>query len=599
MSTTTLSRFCVVILLGTHAALLLDGARTNFVTSDEVAHLAAGISHWKTGTYCLFRVNPPLPRMLAVIPVFLSAPRTDGIKSIDVPWARQEWEDGRRFAADNSDQYFKLVQLSRLSGVAWSLIGGWLVYRWASRLFGVSSGLLALALWCFEPNLLGHAQLLTPDVPATVAALAVCFAFWCLQQEPSWMRATICGVLLGVAFLTKLTLLILIPAFFLLWLLQSLIVMRDRDRLHPKPSLGRLLYLFAISLVVLNLGYEFSGTCTRLNEFPFVSHLLAGDLVGEVNIGNRFRQTLLGHLPIPLPADFVRGIDLQQHDFEVSSPRPSYLAGNLRYGGWWYYYLYGLAVKVPIGTWILFLWSIGVAYLNTNKLLEATLWLPCLLIFGIASSQTGFNHHLRYVFPIFPFVIVHISRLGRLMNSSSRLCRALIITCLICTCVSSLSIHPHQLSYFNELAGGPNNGHAHLLNSNIDWGQDLLFLKRWCDRHPEATSLSIAYANMIGPRFGGFDHFKLPQPGFRTLPSATQDDLGPLPGTYAVSVNFVRGARYWLSDSEDQLHYTDAREYAYFQHFRPIATAGYSIFIYRLTREETNEVRKLMNLPPC
>src|SRR5438046_1373943 len=97
-----------VVLLGAHAAILLDGARKNFVTADEVGHIAAGISHWETGTYSMYRVNPPLPRMLAVVPVVLDRPNTAGVQSSDVPGQRAEMSSGRQFAADNCERYFHL-----------------------------------------------------------------------------------------------------------------------------------------------------------------------------------------------------------------------------------------------------------------------------------------------------------------------------------------------------------------------------------------------------------------------------------------------------------------------------------------------------------
>src|SRR4029077_2189123 len=34
-------------------------------------------------------------------------------------------------------------------------------------------------------------------------------------------------------------------------------------------------------------------------------------------------------------------------------------------------------------------------------------------------------------------------------------------------------IHPHELSYFNPLAGGPEGGRRYLSDSNVDWGLDL------------------------------------------------------------------------------------------------------------------------------
>ena len=38
--------------------------------------------------------------------------------------------------------------------------------------------------------------------------------------------------------------------------------------------------------------------------------------------------------------------------------------------------------------------------------------------------------------------------------------------------------------------------------------------------------------------------------------------------------------------------------YTYFLQFRPIARAGYSIYIYRITEAEANDARRRMGLPP-
>ncbi len=58
---------------------------------------------------------------------------------------------------------------------------------------------------------------------------------------------------------------------------------------------------------------------------------------------------------------------------------------------------------------------------------------------------------------------------------------------------SSLWIYPHSLSYFNESIGGPKNGGAHLVNSNIDWGQDLEYFDAWQQRQPEDTPASLHF----------------------------------------------------------------------------------------------------------
>lgn len=56
-----------------------------------------------------------------------------------------------------------------------------------------------------------------------------------------------------------------------------------------------------------------------------------------------------------------------------------------------------------------------------------------------------------------------------------------IATALLATIGSTLSVYPHQLAYFNEVAGGPKNGYKHLLHSNLDWGQDIFLVREWVD----------------------------------------------------------------------------------------------------------------------
>ncbi len=157
---------------------MLYGIRCHFATRNEVAHVPAGLAVWKTGTFTLYRVNPPLPRMLVVLSVLAAQPQTDFDDLSDAPELRQKWNAARRFADANALNYMDLIRLARLAGVAWSLLGGWFVYRWTGELYGKRAGLVALALWCFGPNIIAHAQLVTADMPATVSGLAATYVFW-------------------------------------------------------------------------------------------------------------------------------------------------------------------------------------------------------------------------------------------------------------------------------------------------------------------------------------------------------------------------------------------------------------------------------------
>lgn len=596
------TRLAIVAVLALHTAVLLDCIRKNFVSVDEGGHLVAGICHWETGNYGMYRVNPPLPRMLAVLPVLLARPDTSGIRFIVGPGARAEWPSARQFATDNAKRYLAILFLARLAGVGWSLLGGWLIYRWSSELYGGRAGLVGLVVWCFEPNVLASAQMATPDLPAAVAGLAATYGFWRYLRAPSWQLAWLAGLLLGIAELTKFTLLLLYAVWPLLWFLYRL---RAPARSLPLAArAGHALLILVVSLFVLSFGYEFDGTGKPLKEFAFVSRTLGGETspgAGWSPPGGRFGSGWLGEVRLPIPAEFLCGIDAQRRDFEGGYF--SYLDGEWRDHGWWYYYGYALALKVPLGVWGLVLWgaalTIGRHPASVRWQDELFLWLPALAVLVLVSSQTGFNHHLRYVLPLFPFVIVSAAKVAYFLQPGHRKARVLVVALILWAAGSSLAVHPHYLSYFNEPGGGPDQGHDHLIDSNIDWGQDLLFLKAWLDEHPEGRPLGLAYYNFIDPRVIGIDYTqppKAPHGSFADEPRLAAD-FGPHPGYFALDVNFIRGASFFTSDGRGGLNQVGLHDYEYFRSFRPISKAGYSIFIYHISLDEANAVRRELGLP--
>jgi len=141
---------------------------------------------------------------------------------------------------------------------------------------------------------------------------------------------------------------------------------------------------------------------------------------------NRFINTWLGELPTPFPKNYLLGIDIQQHDFEDYG-RPSYLRDQWRDHGWWYYYLYAVAIKVPLGLWLLGILAIisrrrhkvrpiADSQQPTAKARdEFILLFPAIVIFVVVSSQTGFSEHMRYVLPVFPFFFVWIGGIARIL----------------------------------------------------------------------------------------------------------------------------------------------------------------------------------------
>ena len=566
-------------LLLIHAVLLAVSARLNFVTIDEIGYIPSGLSHWQTDGFSWYCVNPPLPRMVATLPLLLASPQTHYDAKPEAPGERREWIAGPQFAADNATNYFDLVYLSRWAGIAWSMLGGWLVCRWAGELYGARAGYLSLVLWCFGPNILAHAQLITPDIPATVAGFAATYAFWHYLRRPSWTRAWFAGLLLGLAESTKFTLLVL----YAVWPVLSLLYAWNPDaRGRSPPSwrtrLGHAFLVFGLSISVINLGYAFTNTGWRLGEFAFVSRLFAGASLDDGH-GNRFDGGWLGHVPVPLPADYVRGIDVQRRDFE--SGWLCYLAGEWRSPGWWYFYLYALCVKTPLGTLFLVATALMLT-LRRHRVCaawrdELSVWLPVAAILILVGSQTGLQC-LRYALPVAPFAFVGAGQLARFWQRGRWKIGVGAFVLLGGAALSSMSVYPHSLAYFNEAVGGPAQGHAHLVDSNLDWGQDLLRLKDWIDRHPEARPLHVACFTHLDPHLAGID-FQLPP-----LSPSRKSEATLEPGYYAVSINYVQGMAFPVPNAQGRFRRIPVDALGYFRRYRPFAQVGYTLFIYHITK---------------
>jgi len=492
-------RPAIVALLAAQGMLLAHSASLIAPTFNEPAHLVAGLSIWRFGRFDLYQVNPPLTHLWAAVPVALSGYDEDWSGAVDGIGARAEFQVGADFVQANHDRVLHLVRLARWFMIPFALIGGVFLYDWTCELFRSEfAGVIALAVWTFDPWVLGHGGLVTPDIPAASMGLGAGWLFWRWLRDRTWGSAVVAGLLLGLALLTKFTWFVLLPiwcAVFLIWTLADL---RDRNRpiarankldhhsmRGPFASSGQLAFMLVVALYVVNCGYLFQSTMRPLGEIEFVSRSLAGLERDYRGSGNRFRESWLGSVPIPLPAKLLEGIDLQKRDFEDYQAR-SYLRGVWRDRGWWYYYLYGLAVKTPHGTQLLLLFALVV--LARAKGMPPwpdllVILLPTVTIIVLVSSQTEFNHHVRYVIPVWTYLLVLT---GAPAVQTTPVHRLAVLACVAINMASVLTTHPNNLAYFNEAAGRSMGGYRHLAHSNLDWGQHAIeILNSPCD-YPNA-----------------------------------------------------------------------------------------------------------------
>lgn len=565
----------VALLLVIHTCLLAFQAFRDSPTLDEVGHLPAGVCHLTTGDMSLYSVNPPLARSVAATPVVLMRPRTDWKGFVNNPLNRWELEVGRRFCELNGERSLELFAAARLACIPFSLLGAIVVAMWSREWFGNAAGLLSTTLWCFSPNVLAHGHLVTPDVAATALGVTTCYLFTRWLRTPSWQRTFLLGTSLAIALLCKATWIILFGALVLQWMLLRLVTPRMYPGLDGKHVAKLFVIVPVMALVGLNHFYGWEKSFTNLGEYQFVCDALGGD--GGWEPANRFERTWMAELPVPLPVSFLRGIDFQKRDFEQGAE--SYLRGEVRQGGWWYYYLYGLAVKTPLGTLALFLVGITSCFsLAGQRMTQSRMVLlfTCpVVVFLFVSSQTGLNH-LRYVLPVLPFAFVCVG--ASTLGVSSRWQRGCIALLLMTTIVECLASYPHSLSFFNVLVGGPAHGRFHLVDSSIDWGQDMTRLRQWSEQHPEARPLYVAAFGMFDPAILGVE-YKSPPGSSVVTEQAGVWNLAD--GWYVVSVHRVQGMRRLLMPSHDR-PVAATGGYAYFQRLVPCDRIGYSLLVYQI-----------------
>jgi hypothetical protein len=417
---------------------------------------------------------------------------------------------------------------------------------------------------------------------------------------------------------------------------------------------------------VINAGYGFEGFGKPLGRFDFVSRALTVDraqpvfalpqpnnvdLLGRIREYqvNRFRGTLLENLPVPLPQYYVSGFDEQKQEAEgaqvrdLMSPQqaaalgergkeivgyPVYLDGVLRQKSWWYYFVFALMYKVPEGTWLLATLSV-IVFLKAPRAVapladELAIMLPALVVLGIMSFGTNINLGLRYVLPIFPYGFIFVGKLGPwaagLSPKLRRWAAGAVTFGLGLTILATATAHPHYLAYFNWVSGGPQRGSEHLIDSNLDWGQDLIGLREWLRENAPNEPVGLAYFGQIPPtvfakRGDAFPWYLPPlkpgtsKPVLRYVFNSSTP-TAPGPGLYAVSASLVRGLPWRVYDSftlrpgdvdDARLwapYEAGANAFQYFSELTPIDTIGHSIFIYRVSPDQASQLARHWAAPP-
>lgn len=453
----------LLFLLSIFVGLCFFGQKKNSVTVDEFAHLPAGYYYWQTRDFRLYAKNPPLIKMSAALPLNLLKPcfEPDLKKFPQTGWL--PWFFANDFMVRNRAEFINIFQAGRLMTILLGSLLGLALFFAAKSRYGRTGAFLSLTAWVFCPEALAHSMMATVDIGASLCIFLAVLTLLNYLNKPDWKRTLLAGFCLGLAQLAKfssLALLVFYPLapFFLLWPFR-------KDRLKIRSFAlrsGQVLTMLLLCLIVVAAGYGFQGLFKKTADFRFQSRLMA-----EV-------QKIFRPWPAPFPETYLKGLDGQIRDME-SGEFANYLMGRWYSGVSRKYFPIALILKVPIPIQLLALFALALGFRPGKKrlkfspeemlLLAVIAWL--LLLFSLKNSlQIG----VRYLLPLFPLGLLMTARLAK---NAGMLRRILTASLMLWLALETIYFYPHYLSYFNEFAGGPKNGHKFLLDSNLDWGQDL------------------------------------------------------------------------------------------------------------------------------
>ena len=450
-------------------------------TADEPIHIDSGYSYWKTRDFRMEPDTPPTSKLIAALPLLLMHLKLDTSSSVWTNGAAAQSLFGFVFLYQNDAD--RVLYWSRIPMIALAAVGAVFTFLWARDLFGPAAGVTAACLYSFCPNLLAHGMLMTSDVPVSVFTMMTFYLFWKGTEgnsKPSWKSDLAIGLALGAAMTTK----------FSAGILPIMLAVLAFVRLG-RPAIKSLAIIGIVSLVVIEASYFFA-----------VSPWFYFQNVGGVN------QYVIKDYPI-------------------------YLFGQLKPGGYWYYFLAAFAVKATAPTLILIGLGVIRAMEGTIDRWGETILLVSLGSFFVVTSVVAGQIGIRYLLPVFPLVFVWVSRVTPDLLAL-RGGKLIVGGLLAWHVVSCLHAFPNYIPYINELAGGPSKGSDLLDDSNVDWGQGVKQAGEYVrNRHLEGVTM-YTFSPLDNPQYYGL-------PGNLQPSEARQRLIGkrPDPGLYIISAHRV------------------------------------------------------------
>jgi hypothetical protein len=486
---------------------------SNSATADELVHVESGYRYWQCGDYGVSPENPPLAKFVAAFPVRhwqlggFAAPC--GSK---VARSRSSDDYGVAFGWLMSPSGPTLLWKARAAMALFALALLAITFFSAVSFFGYRVAMVAAILVAFEPTLIAHGSLATIDVAFATFTLAAILAAYEFATKPTPLRTLFLGLAMGLALASKF-LALSIPLVALVIILLPLLGSGFSWR-GLLSRCGGWIASCVVAWAVIWAAYGFRYTALPHATKPSYDFT---QIFASVGLADSFWPRLSWFLANHrlLPEAYIAGFATMK-TFEASA---AYFFGNVYPEGVWYYYLVALPIKLTIPVLVLALVAV-----TSRPLWRAhRLAMPTLVISAVACLLTVMagrvNMGVRHALPMY-LVLVLLAAAGCVaLLSRSRVVAAIGIALVAFHVLSSLHSAPQQLSYANELAGGPTHLYKYLDDSNLDWGQSDAAIDNYVRSHPGNCAIAWFGAHRSNPPCLSLPNLPLDLFGSQGIPS--------------------------------------------------------------------------------
>ena len=601
------------LLLTSFATLALTSMWNDSANYDERIHLPAGYAYLTQKDMRLNPEHPPLVKDLAALPLLLleiNFPYRSGgwdtaliaNPSLRIPAWQTDVQFGNDLLYYSGNDAQKMMRYGRIPIILIGVLLGFYIWRFTKELWSDLTGIIALTFYSFSPIVLAHTRLVTTDVAAAAAFFISFYYFYHWFKAPTKRNLWVFGIIFGLALLTKFSTFLLIPIFGTAILIWTLVNGGKRWFWIVK-YIGGFIAVLIIAYTVIWLVYTYHvwnysaekqaiDTAFILSTFGFKPLANFNIWLSSQPILRAFGHYLLGLLMV-----------IQRS----SGGNTTYYLGEISAAGSRSYFPVVYLIKEPLPYILLALFALFLAFkklfghlggrlkkywfsdftalLKNNPAESGMLFI--IFIYWLSSLTSNLNIGVRHIIPTLPFIYALTARqisfwikggaTERISNYSgfwqifklywNRVKRGIIVLfLLVWTFFSVIFIWPSFLAYFNEVAGGPNNGYKFVVDSNLDWGQDILRLSNFIEKN-NIKEVKMDYFSGAPAEYY-----------IKTAKIESYNREIPQRGWLAVSATIYSGA---CKGDKIPCSYSE-RAYTWLDQYKPVTKIGYSIFVYKI-----------------